>query len=184
MTLALNEDFLCGDVSKFYRIRIKGYNIWKREAIGTVDQQREAGETVDHLYTNTSSHSEKKRQNGERFETQAEYSGVTGTTVATQAIRRRRRQKCLALLTFPDLYFFSSHKCFRICVKTNIFKVGLLSLPARRALATLVVQLFSCLYAEHCFTREGAHWQLQLLKYLVAWIQKHCFTRQRAHWQL
>jgi hypothetical protein len=31
---------------------------------------------------------------------------------------------------------------------------------ARRALATLVAQLFSCWDGEHCFIRERAHWQL------------------------
>ena len=31
---------------------------------------------------------------------------------------------------------------------------------ARRALATLVAQLFSCPDGEHCFIRERAHWQL------------------------
>jgi len=72
---------------------------------------------------------------------------------------------------------------------------------ARRALATLVAQLFSCPDAEHCFTRERAHWQLFCCgnKAVAAGCslthsrgnrtvavndRTHMFQCGRAHWQL
>jgi hypothetical protein len=72
---------------------------------------------------------------------------------------------------------------------------------ARRALATLVAQLFSCPDGEHCFIRERAHWQLFCCgnrkvaaccgltpsrgnRNFAGNDRTHMFQSVRAHWQL
>ena len=78
---------------------------------------------------------------------------------------------------------------------------GIVHTKARRALATLVAQLFSCPDGEHCCIRERAHWQHFCCgnRKVAAWCglthsrgnrtvadkdRTHVFQSVRAHWQL
>jgi len=101
--------------------------------------------------------------------------------------------KCLCVKAFvPVFHTLIAHEA----VRTDEWEP-----KARRALSTLVAQLFSCPDGEHCFTRERAHWQLFCCgnkKVAVGCSQTHSrgnrnvayndrtlmFQCGRAHWQL